>query len=93
VRCRDNLRAFFELCLPTLLKRVFGFDFEGSWLNAVTKVGGTTHVQISAQALAVEPIGNEASCSLTELSEYSCVGALIIIIIFTLPAQAGLWAA
>lgn len=33
---RDNLRGFFDTCLPMLLKRVFGYDdFEASWLHAV----------------------------------------------------------
>ncbi|MEW5297300.1 MAG: hypothetical protein WDW36_000517 [Sanguina aurantia] len=33
---RDNLRGFFDICLPMLLKRVFGYDdFEASWLHAV----------------------------------------------------------
>jgi hypothetical protein len=36
---RDNLRTFFELTFPNLLKKVFGYDdYDASWLNVVAKV-------------------------------------------------------
>jgi hypothetical protein len=36
---RDNLRTFFELTFPSLLKKVFGYDdYDASWLNIVAKV-------------------------------------------------------
>ncbi|GBF95518.1 hypothetical protein Rsub_07868 [Raphidocelis subcapitata] len=37
---KDNLRGFFELCFPALLKRIFGYDDgETSWLNAAARPG------------------------------------------------------
>ncbi len=53
--CRDNLRAFFDLCFPTLLRRVFGYDYEQSWLNVVAKVcahSGPLHLSACGHALA-----------------------------------------
>ena len=37
----DNLRGFFELCFPLLVKNLFGYDGP-SWLSAVAQVSASS---------------------------------------------------